>query len=177
MELSVRHYERKYGVSIPPRKIDAFIMTVIDGISNKEASERLGVSANVIRAWSKEAWWRDARTDHEEAAHERFKTKMMSSGIEVLESAMKILKDDHRSLAMPKVKMLELFAKAGDKPIIQHKNNEINVNIDNRSINFGEIDMDKVDSATEDELKRLAMGDIPVHFRKTASLDDIQDVD
>ena len=64
------------------------------------------------------------------------------------------------------VNMLKIVSEGGSNPFIQKKGMEVNVMNDNRSINFGEVDMEKVRSAPSHIKKEIARGNIPVEYRK-----------
>ena len=149
------------------KKLDAFQLVVLGGKSKPYAAKELGMTPDTIRNWSKEPWWQEAHDEYAEMRHKAFNRKFKEMAPDILDHVYQSVKsaDPNKQLGAM-VNMLKIVSEGGSNPFIQKKGMEVNVMNDNRSINFGEVDMEKVRSAPSHIKKEIARGNIPVEYRK-----------
>ena len=159
---------KKYDAEGDLRKVKAFEMMVFGGKPATKTAEEVGVSVYTIRNWKDEHWWVEAKEKVLKGVYEDIRTKGILKADQVLEKLFdKVLSADPDKGASAQAALIKTIFSMTKDPVIDQGRGDVNVNIDQRSVNIGEtVDMEKLKEATIEEKKEILLGNIPVRLRK-----------
>jgi hypothetical protein len=167
--MDLEKFLKKYDVDVDERKLTAFGEVVFNRRSYKDAGHVVKVQAATVGKWAKEQWWKDANEEFIKSTYKRLKEDAIVKGAEAIPRLIDdVVNSDTDKTAAAKAGLVKTLLSMTDDPgIKQGGRADVNINMDNRTVNIGDsVDMDKVRYATIEEKKEIARGIVPEHFLK-----------
>lgn len=159
-------YSKDDDLAKKARKLEAFAMIEAGRKRPKEVANQLALKPATVSGWKKEAWWLEASEQyHTDRIRETQKdiVNYVGKALPKIFENIEIANPDKQLGAM--VQLVNKFMEVGDKPLIDKKAGDVNVSVDNRTLNVG-LDMKKIENAPDDVLVAIAQGNIPPEYRK-----------
>lgn len=159
------------GHQITPKEFSLFEDLTLNNLPALDASRKYGLTLEQVRRAKRTEWFialeQEYLNEQQSKLHRR-----LSEDVDLMHTAVREILQGARSedrTTNSQVKIIELFAKMGEKPLIASggAGSQVNVQINNSTQNIAaSVDLDKLRNASEDEVAAiLATGNVPEEFR------------